>query len=104
MQRPMSPWWDCSSSSRTQRRTLELAKRIGNQLVTILVDSGSIRKYIDARVCAARNFKVETEDHPEELKMADGIVVRTQGQVQVKFKCGGYRRTVFAWVFPRMNK
>ena len=65
------------SSSRTpKRRTLELAVRIGRRPMHVLVDSGSTGNYIDARDCTARRIKIEVEDQPEELKMADGIVVK----------------------------
>ena len=67
------------SSSRTpKRRTLELATRIGGRPMRVLVDLGSTRNYIDARECTTRRIKVEAEDHVEELKMADGIVVETK--------------------------
>ena len=80
------------SSSKTQRwRTLELATRIGRRPLCVLVDSGSTGNYIDARECAARRMKIEAEEKPEELKMADGTVVKTEGRVQLKLKCGGYR-------------
>ena len=48
----------------------------------VLVDSGSIGNYIDARECAARRIKIEAEDQSEKLKMADGTVVETEGRVQ----------------------
>ena len=57
----------------------------------VLVDSGSTRNYIDARECTTRKIKIEAEDQSEELKMADGIVVKTEGRVQFVLKCGGYR-------------
>ena len=40
-------------------------------------------------------IKVEVEDQSQELKMADGTVVKTQGRVQFVLKCGGYQRTNF---------
>ena len=93
------------SSSKTQRRrTLELAARIGRRPLRVLVDSGSTGNYIDARECAARRMKIEAEEKPEELKMADGTVVKTEGRVQLKLKCGGYRGDISARVFPNMNK
>ena len=93
------------SSSKTQRwRTLELAARNGQWPLRITMDSGSTSNYIDARECAARGMKIEAEDKPEELKMADGTVVKTEGRVQLKLKCGGYRGDICAWVFPNMNK
>ena len=49
-------------------------------------------------------MKIEAEDKPEELRMADGIVVKTEGRVQLKLKYGGYRGDIFARVFPNMNK
>ena len=60
----------------------------------VLVDSGSIGNYIDARECIARRIKIEVEDQAEELKMADGTVVKTEGRVQSVLKCGGYRGQV----------
>ena len=93
------------SSSKTQRRrTLELAARIGWRPLRVLVDSGSTGNYIDARGCAARRLEIEVEDQPEELKMADGTVVKIEGRVQLKLKCGGYRGDISARVFPNMNK
>ena len=35
-------------------------------------------------------LKIEAEDQPEELKMADGTMVKTEGGVQFVLKCGGY--------------
>ena len=70
----------------------------------VLVDSGSIGNCVDAHECIARGLKVEVEDHVEELKMADGTVVKTEGRVQLVFKCGGYRGQISARVFSNMNK
>ena len=68
------------SSSRTpQRRTLELAARIGHPPMRVLVDSGSTGDYIDAWECATRGMKIEVEDWAEEVKMADGTVVKPEG-------------------------
>ena len=68
------------SLSRTpKRRTLELAARIGSQPMRVLVDSGLTRNYIDARECTAHGIKIEVENQVEELKMADGIVVKIEG-------------------------
>ena len=47
----------------------------------VLVDSGSTGNYIDARECMARRIKIEAEDQSEELKMADGNVVKIEGRV-----------------------
>ena len=94
-----------ASSSRTQRRrTLELAARIGRRPLTVLIDSGSTGNYIDARECTARKLKIEIEEEAEELKMADGSVVKTEGRVHFTLKCGGYKHVIVARVFPGMNK
>ena len=47
----------------------------------VLVDSGSTGNYLDARECIARRIKIEAGDQSEELKMADGTVVKTEGRV-----------------------
>ena len=97
---------DVESSSRTQqwRRTLELAAKVGTRSMRILVDSGSTGNYIDARECAARKLQIQKEKAVEELRLADGSTVKTEGRVRVHVKCGEYRGTVYARVFPQMNK
>ena len=93
------------SSSKTQRqRTLELAAKIGQRPLRLFVDSGSTGNYIDAQECTARGIKIEAEEKPKELKMADGTMVKAEGRVQLKLKCGGYRGDISARVFPNMNK
>ena len=47
---------------------------------------------------------MEAEDKPKELKMADGTVVKTDGRVQLKLKCGRNRGDISTQVFPNMNK
>ena len=93
------------SSSRTpKQRTLELAARIGRGPMCVLVDSGSTGNYIDTRECATRRIKIEAKGQAEELKMADGTVIKIEERVQVVFKCGGYRGQTSPQVFPNMNK
>ena len=70
----------------------------------VLVDSRSTSNYIDARECTAQRIKIEAEDRSEELKMADGTVLKTEGRVHFTLKCGGYRGQISARVFPNMNK
>ena len=65
----------------------------------VLVDSGSIGYYIDARGWAAWRIKSEVEDQAE-LKMADGTMVKTEGRVQFMLKCGGYRGQILSGYFP----
>ena len=60
--------------------------------------------YINARECTTRGIKVGVGDQAEELKIADGTMVKTKGQVQLMFKCGGHRGQISAWVFPNIDK
>ena len=69
----------------------------------VLVDSGSTGNYIDARECTTWRIKIEAEDESEELKMADGTMVKTEGRVQFVLKCGGYKGQISARVIPNMN-
>ena len=72
--------------------------------MSVLVDSRSTGNYIDVGECVACGIKIEAEDQGEELKMADGTVVKIEGRVQFVLKCGGYRGRIPAWIFPNMNK
>ena len=71
------------SSSRTQkwRHTLELAAKVGSRSMRILVDSGSTRNYIDARECTVRKLQIQNDEAAEELRLADGSTVKTEGRV-----------------------
>ena len=69
----------------------------------ILVDSGLTGNYIDARECVVRKLQIQNEEVAEELCLVDGSTVKTEGRVQVHVKCGEYRGTIYARVFPRMN-
>ena len=95
---------DAVGTVRTPRRTLELAGRVGKQRWPILIDSGSTGNYVNAQVCTACRLRVERDPHPEELTLADGSSGHTEGQVQLQFKCGGYRGVVRAKMFPGLHK
>ena len=94
------------SSSITQkwRRTLELAATVGSLWMTILVDSGSTGNYIDAREYVVRKLQIQNEDVAEELRLVDGSTVKTKGRIRVHVKCSEYKGTIYARVFPRINK
>ena len=66
--------------------------------------SGLTSNDIDAQECAGRGIKIEAKDQAEELKMADGIVVRAAGQVQFVLKCAGDRGEISLRLFSNMNK
>ena len=69
------------SSSRTQKwhRILELAAKVGSRSMRILVDSGSTRNYIDAQECVVRKLQIHNEEALEELRLANGSIVKTEG-------------------------
>ena len=73
--------WSMDSSSKTLRRTLQLAGRIGKRPICMLIDSGATRNYILAQVCAARKLKIKKREKWEKLTMADGSKVKTRGRV-----------------------
>lgn len=56
----------------------------------VLVDVTSNSDCVDASECVARGLKVEAEDQPEEHKMANGSVIKTEGRIQVNLKNGRY--------------
>ena len=95
--------WRMDSPSKTPRRTLELAGRIGKRPVCMLIDLAVIGNYLSAQECAMRNIKIEKEENGKELTMADGSKVRTIGRVWLNVRCGGYRGIVEARVFPHVE-
>ena len=98
--------WGLDSTSRTQRKTLELAGRIGKKPLKVLIDSGSTGNYILAQECAARGLRIDPGRacEREELRMANGSVVQTMGSVKILLKCGAYRGVVEARVFLGLDK
>ena len=66
---------------------------LGRLATVLMIESAQLRR-----------IKIEVEDQAEELKMADGTMVKTEGRVQFVLKCGGYRGQISARVFPNMNK
>lgn len=93
-----------STGTRTHQGTLELAGRIGRKSCKILIDSGSTGNYISTQVCTAHGIKIEKDKYPDRLTVADGTTIKTDGKVQIQFKCGGYKGIVQAKVFPGLQK
>ena len=98
--------WGLDSTSRTQRKTLELASRIGKKPLKVLIDSGATSNYISAQECVARGLCIDPGRacEKEELRMANGSMVQTAGFVKILLKCGAYRGVVEAQVFPGLDK
>ena len=95
--------WGITTAMRTLQ-TFELAGRIGKKPVSILLDSGSTGNFVGAQTCTQMKLKVEDDTHAEELKMADGTTIKTQGKVQIQLRCGAYRGVIQAKVFPGLQK
>ena len=96
--------WSMDSSSKTPRRTLELAGRIVKRPVCMLIDSGTTGNYVSVQECATRKIKIEKEKNGKELTMADGSKVKTIDLVRLNVRCGGYHGVVEVRVFPGMSK
>ena len=56
----MESAWGLDFKSRTKRKTLELASRIGKKPLKVLIDSGSTGNYISAQECAARGLRIDS--------------------------------------------
>ena len=96
--------WSMDSSSKTPKRTLELAGQIGKRLVHMLTNSGLTGNYVSTQECTARKLKIEKEKNGKELTMADGSKVKTLVQVWLNVRCGGYHGIMEAREFPQMSK
>ena len=98
--------WGLNSTGRTQRKTLELAGRIGKKPLKVFIDSGSTSNYISAQECAAKCLRIDLGRacEREELRMANGSVVQTAGSVKILLKCGAYPGVIEARVFLGLDK
>ena len=98
--------WGLDSTSRTRRKTLELAGWIGKSPLKVLIDSESTDNYISAQECVVRGLRIDRRRvcEREELRMANGSVVQTAGSVKILLKCGAYRGVGEARVFPGLDK
>ena len=68
-----------SALVRTRGTVIELAGKISKQLVSMLIDSGSTGNYVSAQTCTMLGIHIEEEPTNEELQLADGSPVTTQG-------------------------
>ena len=99
-----TPAHGVSSVDRTHRGTLELIGRIGKKTWRFLLDSGSTGNYVSAQVCTTHGLKVYEDPEPDQLTMADGSKTQTTGFARLNFKCGDYRGSVMAKIFPGLQK
>ena len=93
-----------SALVRTQGKVIELAGKICKRPVSMLIDSRSTGNYVSAQTCTMLGIYIEEEPTNEELQLADGSPVTTQGRVKLQIKCGKYKNVIWERVFPRMQK
>ena len=98
--------WGLDSTSRVQRKTLKLGGRIGKKPLKVFIDSGSTTNWISAQECVARNLHIDPRRayEREELRMANGSMVKIEGLVKFLLKCGACRGVVEARVFLGLDK
>ena len=88
----------------TQGKVIELAGKICRQPVSMLIDAGSIGNYVSAQTCTTLGIRIEEEPTNEELQLADGSPLPTQGQVKLQTKSGKNKNVIWSTVFPHMQK
>ena len=69
---------EVESTSRTQRKILELVSRIGKKPLKVFIDSGYTGNYISAQECTASGLHIYPGRayEREELRMENGLVVK----------------------------
>ena len=75
-----------SALVRTRGKVIELAGKICRRPVSMLIDSGSTGNYVSAQTCTMLGIHIEEEPTHEELQLADGSPVTTQGRVKLQIK------------------
>ena len=93
-----------SALVRTRGKVIELAGEIYKRPVSMLIDSGSTGNYVTAQTRTMLGIHIEEEPTNEELQLADGSPVTTQGRVKLHIKYGKYENVIWARVFPHMQK
>ena len=95
---------EVSSAVRVLGRVLELAGRVQKYPTRVLLDSGSTGNFISTQFVAAAGLTIQPDSDWEEVTLADGSKLRTEGRVQFTLRCGKYKERVLARVFPDLHK
>ena len=93
-----------SSAVRIHGHVLELACRVRQNAMRALLDSGSTGNFVSTQFVAAVGLSVQPDPEWEEVTLADGSTLKTEGRVQFTMKCGGYKGKILARVFPHLHK
>ena len=83
-----------SALVQTRGKVIELVGKICRRPVSMLIDSGSTGNYVSAQTCTMLGIHIEEEPTNEELQLADGSPVTTQGRVKLQIKCGKYKNVI----------
>ena len=83
---------------------IELAGRIRGEKVAVLLDSGSTGNFVSDDLVHSLNMEVIQETPEDELTLADGSKLGTQGQVCFLLRRGDYKTKITARVFPQLHK
>ena len=95
---------EVSAAVRILGRVLELAGRVQKYPTRVLLDSGSTGNFISTQFVAAAGLTIQPDSDWEEVTLADGSRLRTEGRVQFTLRCGKYKERVIARVFPNLHK
>lgn len=93
-----------SSAVRIHGRVLELAGRVRQNAIRVLLDSGATGNFVSTQFVAAIGLSVQPDPEWEEVTLADGSTLKTEGRVQFTMRCGGYKSQILARVFPNLHK
>ena len=83
---------------------LELAGRVCQNAIRVLLDFGSTGNFASTQFVAAIGLSVQPDPEWEEVTLADGSTLKTEGRVQFTMRCGGYKSQILARVFPNLHK
>ena len=68
----------------------------------MLLESGSTGSFVSAQTCTLLGLYIQEEPEKEELQLADGSPVPTQGRFKLHTEFGQYKNVVRARMFPQM--
>ena len=83
---------------------MELVGRVQNYPTRVLLDSGSTGNFISTQFVAVVGLKVQPNPEWQEITLADGSKLKTEGRVQFTLRCRDYKERVLARVFLNLHK
>ena len=92
------------SAVRLRGSVIELASRVKERPVKVLLDSGTTGNFISYAMATVLKLKITSNVDFQDLTLADGSKVWTARYVQFTMNCGGYKGKIIARVFPNLSK